>query len=92
MANISIIKHVTNRHRSVTLRVLKSENEIIPRSLDFPDPLVLLPVREFLIILLIQGYPPNELSSTVLGLPDWIKAGLSGAEYICEEKGATFSA
>jgi len=39
-----------------------------------------------------KGYPPNELSSTVLGLPDWIKAGLSGAEYICEEKGATFSA
>ena len=36
-------------------------------------------------------YPPNGLSSTVLGLPDWIKAGLSGDEYICAEKGATFS-
>ena len=36
-------------------------------------------------------YPPNGLSSTVLSLPDWIKAGLSGDEYICEEKGATFS-
>ena len=95
VANISIIKHVTNCHRSVTLipgTVFKSENEIIPRSLVFCGPFVLLPVREFLIILLIQGYPPNELSSTVLGLPEWIKAGLSGAEYICEEKGATFSA
>ena len=63
-----------------------------PWSLNFPGTLVLLPVREFLVIVLIQGYPPNELSSTVLGLPEWIKAGLSGAEYICAEKGATFSA
>ena len=61
VANISIIKHVTNCHRSVTLipgTVLKSENEIIPRSLDFPvqwiyfrsiistsGPLYLFPIR-----------------------------------------------
>ena len=40
VANISIIKHVTNCHRSVTLipgTVLKSENEIIPRSLHFEN-------------------------------------------------------
>jgi len=36
-------------------------------------------------------YPPSALSSTVLSLPEWIKAGLSGDEYICAEKGALFS-
>ena len=63
MTNISIIKHVTNCHRSVTLipgTVLKSENEIISRSLDFSGPKNLLPVHpiyfrsvEFLISQLI---------------------------------------
>ena len=39
-----------------------------------------------------RSYPPQELSSTVFKLPDWIQLGLGDTEYICHEKGATFSA
>jgi len=34
---------------------------------------------------------PGGLSETVKELPEWIKKGCGASEYICEEKGATFS-
>jgi len=37
-----------------------------------------------------MGYPPEELSDTVLDQPEWIKAGCGDKEYYSEEKGATF--
>jgi len=37
-----------------------------------------------------MSYPPAGLAPTVESLPDWIKLGCGDAEYICEEKGATF--
>jgi len=37
-----------------------------------------------------MSYPPTGLSAIVAELPEWIKLGCGDAEYICEEKGATF--
>jgi len=37
-----------------------------------------------------MSYPPEGLAPTVSELPEWIKLGCGNAEYICEEKGATF--
>lgn len=37
-----------------------------------------------------MSYPPEGLSETVQGLPDWIKLGCGNEDYICEEKKATF--
>jgi len=38
-----------------------------------------------------DAYPPKALAPSVQDLPDWIKLGCGDAEYICAEKGATFS-
>jgi len=38
-----------------------------------------------------ESYPPTGLSASVQKLPEWIQKGCGDAEYICEEKGATFS-
>jgi len=40
----------------------------------------------------LDSYPPNGLSAGVKALPKWIQAGCGGTEYICAERGATFSA
>jgi len=37
-----------------------------------------------------MSYPPAGLAPTVAELPEWIKLGCGDADYICEEKGATF--
>lgn len=37
-----------------------------------------------------MSYPPEGLAESVQNLPEWIKLGCGNAEYICEEKGATF--
>jgi len=37
-------------------------------------------------------YPPQALSSVVAGCEEWIQLGCGDSEYICPEKGATFSA
>jgi len=37
-----------------------------------------------------MSYPPEGLAETLNELPEWIKLGCGNAEYICEEKGATF--
>jgi creatine kinase len=37
-----------------------------------------------------MSYPPEGLAPTVENLPEWIKLGCGGAEYICPEKGANF--
>jgi creatine kinase len=37
-------------------------------------------------------YPPNGLYASVRALPEWIQLGCGDSEYICPEKGATFSA
>ena len=37
-------------------------------------------------------YPPAALAASIKKLPEWIQKGCGDAEYICEEKGATFSA
>lgn len=37
-----------------------------------------------------MSYPPEGLAETVQNLPEWIKLGCGNAEYICEEKNATF--
>lgn len=37
-----------------------------------------------------MSYPPEGLAPTLADLPEWIKLGCGNAEYICEEKGATF--
>jgi len=39
-----------------------------------------------------ESYPPSGLSASVQKLPEWIQKGCGDKEYICEEKGATFSA
>lgn len=39
-----------------------------------------------------ESYPPSGLSASVQKLPEWIQKGCGDSEYICEEKGATFSA
>jgi len=36
-------------------------------------------------------YPPSGLAASVKNLPEWIQKGCGDSEYICEEKGATFS-
>merc|ERR1712166_1038331 len=38
-----------------------------------------------------DSYPPHDLSPNVKTLPGWIQAGCGNDEYICAEKGATFS-
>jgi len=38
-----------------------------------------------------DSYPPHDLSPNVKTLPGWIQAGCGNDEYICPEKGATFS-
>jgi len=38
-----------------------------------------------------ESYPPNGLSANVRTLPGWIQAGCGNDEYICKEKGATYS-
>ena len=37
-------------------------------------------------------YPPCGLSAGVRALPQWIQLGCGSSEYICAERGATFSA
>ena len=37
-------------------------------------------------------YPPCGLSAGVRALPQWIQLGCGNSEYICAERGATFSA
>ena len=37
-------------------------------------------------------YPPTGLHKGVAALPEWIQLGCGDGEYICAEKGATFSA
>lgn len=39
-----------------------------------------------------DSYPPNGLSPGVKQLPQWIQLGCGSTEYICAERGATFSA
>jgi len=39
-----------------------------------------------------ESNPPSGLSASVQKLPEWIQKGCGDKEYICEEKGATFSA
>jgi creatine kinase len=38
-----------------------------------------------------ESYPPNGLSANVKTLPGWIQAGCGNDEYICPEKGSTYS-
>merc|ERR1711915_854818 len=39
-----------------------------------------------------DSYPPTGLSAGVEALPEWIQKGCGATEYICAERGATFSA
>jgi len=39
-----------------------------------------------------DSYPPTGLSAGVKALPEWIQKGCGATEYICAERGATFSA
>merc|ERR1719497_152366 len=39
-----------------------------------------------------DSYPPTGLSSGVKQLPEWIQLGCGNDEYVCKEKGATFTA
>lgn len=38
----------------------------------------------------MPAYPPQGLSETLTGLPEWIRLGCGSDEYFCKEKGATF--
>ena len=38
------------------------------------------------------SYPPMGLSPGVKQLPQWIQLGCGSSEYVCAEKGATFTA
>ena len=39
-----------------------------------------------------ESYPPHGLSEGVKKLPQWIQLGCGNSEYVCKEKGATFTA
>ena len=39
-----------------------------------------------------ESYPPSGLAASVLKHPEWVQKGCGDKEFICEEKGATFSA
>ena len=39
-----------------------------------------------------DSYPPHGLSEGVKKLPQWIQLGCGNSEYVCKEKGATFTA
>ena len=39
-----------------------------------------------------DSYPPCGLSAGVKKLPQWIQLGCGNSEYVCAEKGATFTA
>lgn len=39
-----------------------------------------------------MNYPPNGLPENIQKLPEWIQLGCGNEEYVCEEKGAVFTA
>jgi len=40
----------------------------------------------------MSDYPPNGLAASIKVLPEWIQLGCGGDEYVCAEKGASFTA